>query len=232
MRHPRLIILLLFLTSCSNPQRSVTDASGSDSGATRSAYRTDNTFQTDSGSVIISCDGIGPVKLSHTLEELELITGKENIQQDSLFLEGNFEGLVTALWKGTPKEIIVHWKQRMPPFEDIKMLELNGTESLYRFSNGIKTGSQLREIVRLNDQPLTIYGFGWDYGGTFVSFNNGKLAKEIPCFGGVFELQYTGKFTDDLTPITGDHQIRSEEPALLKYGARLSKIRINNKERD
>ena len=117
----------------------------------------------------------------------------------------------------------------MPPFKKIKMLEVGKRESAYKFKNGIKVGIPLSEIVKLNDQHLTIYGFGWDYGGTFVSFNNGKLAKEIPCFGGVFDLQHSGNNSKDENRIMGDHHINSNEPALVKYGAILIKIRTSNK---
>ncbi|PWG80173.1 hypothetical protein [Pararcticibacter amylolyticus] len=176
----------------------------------------------------ITCWGIGGIELDNDLTSLEEKAGKENVSMDSLFLEGDFDGFVTTLWKGSDREIVVHWKENQAPYTNIEFLEISRPSSPYHFVNGIKIGTSLNDIVKLNgDTPVSLYGFGWDYGGTFVDFNKGKLAGEIPCFGGVFALP-DSLHTEDVKTVMGDMKISSADPVFKKYQASLEKIRVRN----
>ncbi|WP_374165162.1 hypothetical protein [Arcticibacter sp. MXS-1] len=181
-----------------------------------------------SGDDEITCWGIGPVELDNDMQSLAEKVGKENLSQDSLFAEGMFEGFVTTVWKNSPREIIVHWKEKKEPFQNIQFLEIRQASSPYHFLNGVKIGSRASEITRLNGgTPFLLYGFGWDNGGTFVSFNKGKLAGDMPCFGGVFALP-DNVDAKDAEGIMGDMEIKSTVPALQKYDARLVALRVKN----
>jgi len=177
----------------------------------------------------ITCWGVGDIDLDDDMASLEEKFGKENISQDSLFLEGMFETMITVLWKDKPEEISIRWKDNAGQGKTIDFLEIYRPGSPYHFANGIKIGTKLDEIVALNgDKPVFIYGFGWDYGGTFVDFGEGKLKGDIPCFGGVFGLD-DEKSADGLSQILGDQKISSSHPVLKKHSASLLKIRIMNK---
>lgn len=175
---------------------------------------------------LITCWGIGEIEFEDNLSSIEDKVGKSNISLDSLFLEGMFEQLLTTLWKGTDKEITIYWEEKQPPFKTIKSLEVSSLNSPYHFENGIKIGTTLNEMTVLNSQSINIYGFGWDYGGTFVDFNNGKLAGDMPCFGGVFQLKTTTT-SDNVQQIMGDQKINSSHPAFKTHEAELKTIRIS-----
>jgi len=133
----------------------------------------------------ITCWGIGDIELEDSYDILVEKAGLDNIKQDSLFKEGDFERVITRVWPGTNKEIIVHWKEKQAPLASIDMLELRDSASVYHFVNGIKIGSTLEELIKENGgAEFSFYGFGWDYGGTISDFNSGKLSKKSSLFPG------------------------------------------------
>jgi hypothetical protein len=173
----------------------------------------------------LTCWGAGPVEFGDDYEAVAEKVGEQNITADSLFLEGQFDRIVTAIWKGTPRELFVHWKERKAPYNTIEKIEISHPQSEYSFSNGIRVGTALAEIQKLNgDKPLNIYGFGWDYGGTFADFGGGKLKGDIPCFGGVFEVAEGSPAPE----VSGDKKISSADPALAGLQVKLKLVRIQN----
>ncbi|WP_207534305.1 hypothetical protein [Desertivirga arenae] len=177
----------------------------------------------------ITCWGIGPLEFGDDLETIAEKVGKENVSTDSLFLEGDFDRLITKVWKGTPKEITIIWKEVKPPFKTVSTFEIAQEDSPYKFDNGIGIGTGIKEIVALNGgEPIKLYGFGWDYGGTFIDFGKGKLKGDLPCFGGVFQLQ-TEAADAEVQQVMGDQEIYSNAPAFSKYKAVLTVIRISEK---
>lgn len=175
---------------------------------------------------LIDCSGIGQIRLSDNLVALENKIGKENLSRDSLMLEGMFEGFITVAYKNTSREVKIYWKEKQPPYRNIRMLEITRPDSPYRFANGLGIGTSLQELVKLNsDIPVSLYGFAWDYGGTLISFNNGSLSKILPCFSGVFDIQ-TLNGSKQERQIMGDRPINSGNPVLKQYQVRLAKIRL------
>lgn len=215
-----LLLCSLVLWSCQRAPKTQNNRSSNKSVAPEINEQEDN---------YITCWGIGPVEFGDDISALEEKVGKENITLDSLFLEGDFDRLITKVWKGSPKEISISWLEEKPPFKNIKALEISHPDSPYKFNNGIKIGTSIRKIVELNGgEDIKLYGFGWDYGGTFVDFGKGNLKGDLPCFGGVFELQ-TEAAGKEVEEVFGDQEISSSAPAFKKYEAVLSVIRVFNK---
>lgn len=210
-------LILITLLACNNPSANRPDSEGDFPAKSDAAYAGNNQ---------ITCWGIADIEFEDTFSDIEEKAGKNNITLDSLFLEGTFERIVTTLWKGTNKEILIHWNESSPPFKTIKSLEISNPKSLYQFSNGIKIGSTLIELVKLNNAPISLYGFGWDYGGTFADFGKGKLAGDVPCFGGVFELKSGSEIQENA--LMGDKKISSSDSAFKNKEVKLKVIRISN----
>lgn len=219
MRASICFLILTVLLACNNPS---INHNNSESSLPAQSDANDNQQNQ------ITCWGIADIEFEDTFSDIEEKAGKNNLTLDSLFLEGTFQRIVTTLWKGTNKEIIIHWNESVPPFKTIKTLEISNPASSYHFVNGIKIGSSLTDIVNLNNAPVSLYGFGWDYGGTFADFGTGKLAGDIPCFGGVFELESSNNTNEIIAPLTGDKKISSSDPAFKNQEAKLKVIRISN----
>jgi hypothetical protein len=46
----------------------------------------------------------------------------------------------------------------------------------WKSKTSIKIGSTYDELTKMNQKPISFYGFGWDYSGA-VAWNDGKLEK-------------------------------------------------------
>ncbi|WP_155975786.1 hypothetical protein [Daejeonella oryzae] len=180
----------------------------------------------DSGTNLINCQGVAQVKFSDNLNGLIDKFGKDNITIDSLMLEGTYEETFSTIHKSKIDEIKVFWKEKQPPFETMKAIEISNPKSPFRFSNSIGIGSSIQEIEKLNEGVFQFYGFGWDYGGTLISFNNGKLEKDFPCFKAVFQMQQQKNTPSSDPSVMGDHPVQSDHPNLKNYRVVIKKIRI------
>jgi hypothetical protein len=182
-----------------------------------------------SETLIVPCQQFGPVKVGGTHDALVQQFGQANVSLDTLYLEGNPEGMQTTIWKGTPREIVVIWVATNPPYTQMGTLSASHPESPYRFANGIGVGTSLAKIAELNGKPFKFFGFGWDYGGTFVGFDEGKLAAELPCFGGYFAPEQEDKFYEQPghEAATGDRELLSDLPFFRANPVRLKSLWMN-----
>ncbi len=67
--------------------------------------------------------------------------------------------------------------------------------------NGVKIGTTLSELVKLNGKPFTFTGFDWDYGG-YAIFEKGKL--ENDCYSIQLYYDYKDLFENEWNQIVGD----------------------------
>lgn len=105
-------------------------------------------------------------------EEIRKIYSDATITEDiGDFEEGTERRPYTVLFPNTPDEIQITWNDpERTKINDIRFSE----DGKWKSTTGIKVGTSLEELNRLNKTPVSFYGFGWDYSGA-VAFNNGKL---------------------------------------------------------
>lgn len=108
--------------------------------------------------------------------EADLIArfGAENVRRDSVHVgEGKFAGLV-LFPNDSLRRAEVSWRDpanRSRP----ERVSVRGATTKWVAFPGVSGGSCLEEIERINGAPFTLYGFGWDYGGTNDAWGNGRL---------------------------------------------------------
>jgi hypothetical protein len=93
---------------------------------------------------------------------------------------------------------------------------------------GVRIGMTAAEVEAINGDPFTMGGFWWDYGG-YAGFDSGALAGPLP--GGCYlSLRFAPpdeiSSAIDITPITGDVQVRSDEGLLDALGVSVEKISL------
>ncbi len=95
--------------------------------------------------------------------------------------EGTFE--VTKLFPNTSEELEIYWKegQQFNKIQDVlARLQLKDGKPVitatWASKAGLYLGMPLTEAVKSNGKTFTITGFGWDLGGSVVSWEGGKLA--------------------------------------------------------
>lgn len=92
---------------------------------------------------------------------------------------------------------------------------------------GVRIGMSLAEVAALNGKAFTFSGFGWDYGG-YAGFETGQLSGLAgDCYLGLrFAEPADVPAAIDLTPITGDVEVSSDEGLLEIVEVRVESISL------
>ncbi|MEO7922856.1 MAG: hypothetical protein ABIR30_04210 [Chitinophagaceae bacterium] len=195
------ILAIALLISCSNDKKEKTPAD-TPNVAIDSSLVTDSSW----GAVTASTDFTG----------LQTIYGRSNVTDERICGPECVDSLdVTVIYTGTPKEIIVYWKDSAY-HKSIGTLRAGGSGAPYHTSTGLKIGSTLQDLLKQNGQKINFSGFGWDYGGYIQSFNSGSLDKS-PI---LFRLDLMEGDTNELL---GDTELNTDMPAVKKV---LDKIQV------
>lgn len=157
-----------------------------------------------------------------TEDEMEL---DEGVVQKATFVYREEKSRTLAIsWRpdGHIRQIFVCWGRRRG-------------DCRWQVAGGIKFGTRLRELEAMNATPLTVSGFGYNYGGNVLSWNGGRLAK-LDCGGHVVLTLDGDRDADgDLTvalsreenhSISGDRPIPSSTPAFQKVNPRVTGILV------
>jgi hypothetical protein len=101
------------------------------------------------------------------------------------------------------------------------------TPCRWRTRSGVHWGMSLKDLERLNGAPFQITGSGTDVSGNVVSWNGGRLERELASRGRlVVNLNVNGPLDPNLTTteyeaITGDRILPSSHPVLQKLNPRV-----------
>lgn len=190
MKNICLIVLLLIVAgSCKNNK-------DQKQGPGTPAAKIDSTLVTDSS--------WGPINRDADLSALERMYGKANTRDEWICgPECADTILVTKIFPDQVQEITVYWDDSAF-HKRIMMLEVFRDGNPYHTVHGLKNGSTLNDLLKVNGQKITFSGFSWDYGGFIQSFNGGIL-ESSPIR---FRLEYQGNNTG----LDGDIELNTDMP--------------------
>jgi len=80
----------------------------------------------------------------------------------------------------------------------------------WRTPEGLAVGSRLQAVEAANGKPFLLYGFGWDYGGTTIGWEDGKL-QHRPCRLLLRFQPREGAYPEELE---GERELRSDLEAM------------------
>ncbi len=167
-------------------------------------------------STLITDTSWGQIHKNADFEELQNIFGSANVKNERICGPECADSVdVTFVYKGDKKEITVYWMDTFY-LKKIAFLESWQPDAPYHTAEGLKMGSTLSDLLRVNGQKITFSGFGWDYGGYVQSYNNGTLEKSA------------AKFRLDLddysdNSLVGDVELNTDMPSVKKV---LDKIKV------
>lgn len=165
---------------------------------------------------LITCEGIGKVKLSYTHEDLETEFGADNLEDGTQEADGK-QVNITKVFPGTAEEVVVAWTEDSAPFSKAAKLSVSDEASPYQLEEGIRVGSALKEMVQANNfLPLTFTNFYANDNGfaNIESFNDGDLGQKYPCLGGVLDIDRTDNLETSLL-----EEFKQENPAKSNHKA-------------
>lgn len=107
-----------------------------------------------------------------TGENLSEIYPDADIEEGTAYFEeGTVERPYSMLYKGSPNELLITWTDNQRTEVHNIRVEKDGR---WRSETGIEIGSPYEQVVKINKNPISFYGFGWDYSGA-VDYEGGKL---------------------------------------------------------
>ena len=177
---------------------------------------------------VLSCGPAGAVRGGDTEAALKARFGARIQQVEVDVGEGMTEpGTVLRDERGVP-ELYFTWKDssRKHP-ATIRSAE----GAKWQLENGIKIGTDLRTVERLNGGPFTLSGWGWDYAGSVVSWKDGKVKRLDGAHCRVFarfepanETNVTEARQQLINQTSGEGEFSSSNPAMAKLNPRVYEI--------
>lgn len=224
-----LIILLvaigLFVTTTTRSPEATNPADRKQAGKTMphmsqaslNGHVADGHVAVDAKWLIRPGERVGEISGATTLADLERLYGKANIKAGPVpGPEGTtLQGAV--LFPNDPnRTLTLIWKSGKSP-ATVGNMVISGKKTLWHTAEGITLGTPLRELERLNGGPFTLSGFGWDYGGTVLSWGDqGKLRERFQSRAGlVLRLQPAEAVSQSVyEQVMGDATFSSSLPAM------------------
>lgn len=206
-----IVNLFLFFSNCSTP---------TSPGGKEGKDQVNNT-EAPAGKFILE----NLLKISDEKELIEKY-GKENVKYDTIWgAEGEFT-MGTVLFPKTNDEVDITWNDSLNRNLTAATIKANYdtktdkiiTATNWKTRDAITLGTTLEEILKLNGKDFTLYGFGWDYGGSVNSWEKGKLEpKGISIIFGESNEGQRDLTEDEYTSILGDGEFTSANPLIRKY---------------
>jgi len=222
----KLLLLGVILNACQN---SKTESTSTDSTLAIKQETPTNDF------VCVPGERVGIITASTTLEELQAKFGNDVSARDTVYIgEGYFE-IGTILFKGTPNELQILWKDTTNFKNPANLMigrnaESNPTQTQWNTNTGIKIGTTLKELEQINGKAFKFMGFGWDYGGSVANWNGGKLmeADGVSYFTCVLGYNYEDQSLNPLADkLLGDSEFSSSQVEAQKLNPVIINFQIS-----
>lgn len=196
------------------------------SGCTSFASQNNNNFLID-----IEKDSVGKITKETSHSSLEKAYGKKNVKLTQVSGAEGETSLGTEIYLNEKnKRASVIWGDTSKKQRPVS-ITIRG--SIWELSNGIKIGSTLKELEKINGGPFSLMGFGWDYGGTIIDWKGGKLEKlkKSPGNAIVLILDLPESYDNDegfrkADPVMGDSTFDSSNTLLQEINPVVSQIAV------
>ncbi len=167
----------------------------------------------------------GPFAKDTDHQRLITAFGRGNVSQRTVYEPEGLEIRASIVFPDDPiRRLIVLWSDQESLRRPARIILLG---SAWSGPGGLKIGTPIETVEKVNGRPFVLYGFEWDYGGTIGSWNSGTLGN-LPggcTFSPIFE-------TDDKAPaeaidvVAGDSQFASDSKAMRAAKPRIRSLEL------
>lgn len=172
---------------------------------------------------------VGPLAADTTEAELVSLYGRDGVIDHNFSIGEGYVCDGARIEIGDDQTLDIAWRDRVNR-SGISGITINS--EIWNTKEGLRVGLTLAEVERLNNGPLTITGFGWDYGGVVASWEQGRLAPVWPngerlvrtWFRATLESETANH--DDYAATSGDRVFSSEHPSLHKLNPSIYQLDV------
>ncbi len=181
----------------------------------------------------ISCEA--PVAWDATEETLKAQLGAENVEYLDLGGPEGTEMFGTRVYGKDPKKTFdIVWsddaKRANPSVINVNQIWSEDGETAiapeWKSTEGVYLGMSIEELEKLNGKPFKLYGFGWDYGGSVISWEGGKLEPAADAKCGVSVILADTAMDGTPGNLQGDTEIMSNNKDMAKAKAQVSRYSV------
>ncbi len=123
--------------------------------------------------LIIPGQRVGPIYAADTEQEIIDRVGGENVIRGDYVLGEGESVQATYLYPSSADELILLWLEE--DFTHLREVRIARSNAPWQTIEGIKVGSTLKDVVTANEGDFLMTGFGWDYGGSTLSWQDGHF---------------------------------------------------------
>lgn len=156
-------------------------------------------------------------------EDLQKIYGENQVKtyRDTVSKQAY---ATSVLFEGQPNELEIMWHNE-ELLQYPRICYFKNPKAVWEADKGIKMGTSLAEIVKLNETAVEIVGLGNEFEGGLVRYKDGKLKD----FGKYYNIFLGYDKTENPTldaAITGTNPFLSDLPALKNVQLKVVKIQV------
>lgn len=209
-----IVLLLLVAACCWSCGPAASDASTQDQTSTEEGAVAKNTFLIRPG------EGFGDFTGELAKADLMRLLGKNRIMERPFYLGEGESAPGLVLYPDSPEEVEVLLDEDNLPI----MYRIQEEGSEWATAEGLKVGSSLADLEKINGKPFKFTGFDWDYGGTVTNWNGGNFADKDFLVVLGYDADTAQFAEEDLSQLMGDQEIESTLPALKRYAFKVISI--------
>lgn len=173
---------------------------------------------------------VGAITARTSEADLKKIYGGKNVRAGDIGIGEGETVPGTIVYPNDPrKRIEIAWKdataKKSPDF-----VQFNGDKSLWTIAPGISLGTSLKALEQFNGKGFVLTGFEWDYAGTVIDWNGGKLARKFGKDNKFAILRLSPKtygnraLQKDLDAVAGDRDFSSKNKSMQKINPAVYQI--------
>ena len=158
---------------------------------------------------------VGLIKANADEESIIEAYGKENVVKEEVDIGEGETVVATIVFPNSPNELIVEWVDGAE-FKKLSRIRIEQQNAQWVTEEGIKVGTTLEELVKINGKDFFFYGFDWDYGGTTNDWDGGNVNSQLTVFlepqspeGAPAELSGDGVFSSS-NPVAKEAKLEVE----------------------
>ena len=158
----------------------------------------------------------GPILATDSEADIINRLGKENVLRAEIPIGEGETVTGTIVFPGSPKELILLWTEQ--DFTSLHEARCSNPNAPWATDLGIKIGSSLKQVAKINEKAFRLSGFQWDYAGTTTGWNQGKIAESL-----VLVFAQPDNYHSDLN---GDQIIDSSNARMIRANPKVSTLRV------
>jgi hypothetical protein len=189
--------------------------------------------------IMVPGNRVGPITFQTSEAKLREIFGEPNVRRENIYVgEGETTPGTVLFPNDQEKTLAIFWSDDKPWISP-RQVRLKGSSFVWKTDKSISLGTRLKAVERINGRPFILAGFGWDYGGTTIHSNGGRLRElgigyvESPVrhvrdrlLSLRFEVDDAQLNLRHYRSVNGDRDFSSGHPAMQRLNPRVDEIFI------